>query len=132
MGPFFAPDKNVFFAYIVAANQDLPDELALAAAESQLAGFPPPPRVKVAIDWRTDSRYPVNPDCTTQSQYELAIDVADRRVEDFIWQRQPWALYDPGDPNQTFPGVNYLVAYWLGRTHGFLTDETPTACLVWQ
>lgn len=58
---------------------------------------------------------------------------------DFIWQQSPYltccfgngpcgesrnrSCADQFVPNQVFPGADYLVAYWMGRYHGFLTPE---------
>ena len=39
---------------------------------------------------------------------------------------------DPGYIEQTHPGVDYLIAYFLGRHHGFLEDDTAGTCLAWQ
>jgi hypothetical protein len=89
--------------------------------------------VKEARDFRADSRYmPHESSCTDQVVHTSAVDVADRVVSDFIWQRHPWGLFDSGNPSQTYPGVDYLAAYWIGRFHGFLTDDTPGTCLAWR
>ncbi len=56
---------------------------------------------------------------------DKAVDVSERVVSDFIWQRNPWGLLDGGNPQLTYPGVDYLVAYWMGRYYGQLQDDTP-------
>lgn len=67
--------------------------------------------------------------------------------QDFIWQQTPYAICCcPASPGQSwppleyqesckkqpsysqdkdlyYPGVDYLVAYWMGRYHGFLSPE---------
>jgi hypothetical protein len=63
---------------------------------------------------------------------EDAVDVGDRETGDFLWQRHPWGLVAYGDAKQTEPGVDYLSAYFMGRHHGFIEDDTPTSCLAWQ
>jgi hypothetical protein len=50
-------------------------------------------------------------------------------VGDFLWQRQPRGLSDTGDSKQSEPGVDCLVAYWMGRRHDFFGDDTPAVCL---
>ena len=85
------------------------------------------------MDLRNDASYqPHQSGCTDQVDHASAVDVADRVPSDFIWQRHPWGLLDAGDPASTYPGVDYLAAYWFGRYHGFITDDTPSRCLVWR
>jgi hypothetical protein len=61
-----------------------------------------------------------------------AVDVGERCTADFIWQSKPWELYCEGDPHVVYPGVDFLVAYWMGRRHGFLADDAPGRCLAWR
>jgi hypothetical protein len=98
----------------------------------QLAQFPPAPRVHHPVDLRNDARYPHDPICPDHVIHTSAVDVGDRIVSDFIWQRGPWDLFDPGDPARSEPGVDYLVAYWMGRHHGFISDDTPGRCLAFH
>ena len=58
---------------------------------------------------------------------------------DFIWQQSPYTTccfnncpdsnvspvcgQNQFQTNVVFPGADYLVAYWMGRYHGFLTPE---------
>ncbi len=131
--PAFAPTKNVFFSFLYAGvTPGAPSSVASSAAD-QLAQFPPPPRVQVAVDLRSSPKYAMHAtSCADQVSHDTAVDVGDRVPSDFLWQRQPWGLYDPGNPAQTQPGVDYLVAYFLGLRHGFLIDDTPGTCLAWQ
>jgi hypothetical protein len=100
------------------------------AALAQLSQFPPPPRVHRPVDLRSDPRYPHEPSCTDQAAHSTAVDVGERVVSDFLWQRHPWGLYDFGDLARGEPGVDYLVAYWLGRHHQLIAEDTPGRCLV--
>jgi hypothetical protein len=122
-----ANHKNVFFDYIYAANAPAGTDLAaiIAGAAAQLAQFPAPPRRHVA----RNLSYPEDPNCPGNAQ--MAIDVGERKVDDFIWQRDPWEMRDPGYPGQVFPGVDYLLAYWMGRRHGFLVEDSPGRCTRW-
>ena len=36
---------------------------------------------------------------------------------------------DGSDPDA---GVDYLLAYWMGRYYGFITDDTAGKCLAWH
>jgi hypothetical protein len=133
MWPVFAPTKNSFFSFIYAANVQSPAANAASLAKTQLAQFPAPPRIQRPVDLRTDPRYlPHDGSCADQVDHANAVDVGDRPLGDFIWQRQPWGLYDAGDPKQSAPGVDYLVAYWMGRAHQMIDDDTPQACLRWK
>jgi hypothetical protein len=64
--------------------------------------------------------------------HSTAVDVGDRVVDDFIWQRQPWSLFDWGDERQLYPGVDYLVAYWMARRHGLTGDDSAGHCAAWH
>ncbi|MBI3180755.1 MAG: hypothetical protein HYZ28_01285 [Myxococcales bacterium] len=131
MWPVFSTTKNPFFSFIYAGVAPSPDPLAAPSALAQLSQFLAPPRVHVPVDLRQDPRYlPHDSSCADHVDHSTAVDVGDRIPSDFIWQRQPWGLYDPGNVAQTYPGVDYLVAYWLGRHHGFIADDKPSQCLV--
>ena len=92
---------------------------------AQLAEFSEPPRVHVAVN----NTFPADPNCPGNAL--SAIDVGERVIGDFLWQRQPWGEADPGNTSEVFPGVDYLAAYWLGRSQGFLSSDTPTQCTQW-
>lgn len=131
--PAFAPTKNVFFSFLYAGSTPGVAPAVAADAAAQLAGFPAAPRVQVPVDLRSSPKYASHdPSCADQVSHATAVDVGDRIPADFLWQREPWGLYDGGDPHATHPGVDYLVAYFLGRRHGFLADDTAGTCLVWQ
>lgn len=46
--------------------------------------------------------------------------MAKRCVNGFIWQHRPWEVCPPSRPLFENDGADYLIAYWLGRYHGFL------------
>jgi hypothetical protein len=131
--PRLADTKNVFFSFIYAASEPAHDPTVVTDAASQLAGFPLPPRVQVAVDLTSDPAYlPHHPSCPNQTAHDNAVDVADRIWADFMWQRQPWGLVDSPNPGRVAPGVDYLVAYWMGRHHAFLSEDAPGTCLAWR
>jgi hypothetical protein len=133
MWPTFLSHKNSFFTFLSAANMTGPDAGELAFAREQLAQFPVPPLFRHAVDLRNDPLYmPHEEGCTDQANHATAIDVGARVRDGFLWQRDPWDLYDDGDMAQTFAGVDYLVAYWLGRRHGFADEDAAGRCLRWQ
>lgn len=88
--------------------------------------------VHVAGDMRNDPRNPHKPRCTDQTTRDRAVEVGERVVSDFIWQRNPWGLYSEGHPELICPGVDYLLAYGMGRYYGFISDDTPGKCLAWH
>lgn len=133
MWPAFATTKNPFFSFIYAGTRSGVPADVVSSAAAQLAQFPAPPRTHRPVDLRNDPRYASRDgSCADHVDHAQAVDVGDRITADFMWQRQPWGLYDPGDPRQTHPGVDYLVAHFLGRAHGFVDDDTPGTCLAWQ
>jgi hypothetical protein len=60
------------------------------------------------------------------------IDVGARPVDDYLWQNGPWNLTSAADLAHTYPGVDYLIAYWLGRHHGFIAPDDVAECLRWR
>src|SRR5512140_556368 len=122
--PAFQSTKNVLFSFIYAGATPSPAAGVVTDAAAQLAQFPVAPRVHRATDLRSDPRYPHDANCQDQVDHSMAVDVGDRAVDGFIWQRDSWELYDPGNLAEVMPGVDYLVAYWLGRRHGFLKDDS--------
>lgn len=131
--PAFERTKNPFFSFLYAGVTPTAAAAVTASARAQLAQFPPPPRVQKAVDLRADPRYAARESgCTDQVAHTDAVDVGDRIPGDFMWQRHPWGLYDPGDPRLVQPGVDYLAAYWLGRAHRFVDDEAPAVCGTWR
>ncbi|WP_147430959.1 hypothetical protein [Thiocapsa rosea] len=110
--------KNVFFSFIYATQAAPEDSVEAVIAEhlAQLRLFPNPPQTAEPLDVRW--KYPEDPECPGLSA--VATDVDDRAGATFIWERQPWRLVDPGAPDMAFAGVDYLLAYWLGRQAGFI------------
>jgi len=112
-------DKNAFFdAMTVGAEQALgrPADVAIATqARAQVADFSPPPRVVGTQNGRQ---------CSSD-----ALDVSDREVVYFQWHSNPWDGDADANPRQTYPGHDFLVAYWLTRLHGVVSDERPEVCL---
>lgn len=110
-----AKDKNSFFSFGYDAMK--PGGLtgaSLADATRQVESFPAPPRVRVGKSGA----------CST-----TAAEIADRPVVFLSWHTNPWNRSDAGNTSQTYPGHDYLVAYWMGRTGGQIADDTPARCL---
>jgi hypothetical protein len=110
-----------------------PDAAAIAASRDQLAQFPVPPYVRRPVDLRSDPQFmPHQSSCPDKASIITAVDVGARAHDGFMWQRDPWQLHDDGDPAHVFAGVDYLVAYWLGRRHDFVAEDAPSMCLRWK
>jgi len=54
-----------------------------------------------------------------------AIDITDRVIGDFQWQRQPWQESDPGLPNRVSGMWTILAAYWRGASPGIPRERRP-------
>ena len=133
MWPHYEDTKNVFFSYIYSAVVPGVSEAIASDASTQLAGFPVAPRVNRSVDLRSASKYqPHENDCQNQTRHDGAVDVADRVPTEFMWQHNPWELLHTGSNREVYPGVDYLVAYWMGRHHGYLEEDRASACLAWR
>ena len=121
--------KNVFFSYLYAAHQPPgpATQAVIAQANAQLALFAAPPNVERPID--LSGKYPAHPTCKGLTQ--TAVDVSDRWADYFTWQKHPFYMSRSGDPTEVWPGVDYLLPYWIGRAYNFLGDDATGTCLRW-
>jgi hypothetical protein len=128
--PAVEDDKNAFFAFLYASQAPAGTDLTamVDAHVEQLAQFPVAPNQAVPVDLR--GIYPEDPNCPGQSA--VAINVGQRVPASFIWQDKPFDWYDSGFAQRLFGGVDYLLAYWLGRYAGFIEDDAPGTCLVFE
>ena len=55
-------------------------------------------------------------------QTREVVSIEDRAPSIFIWTRNPYAIR-PVKHDYQKPAIDYLAAYWMGRYHGFLTEE---------
>ena len=129
MWPTVKNHKNVWFSYIYgcSAPSGTATQAVVDDASAQLALFPPAPNAEHAVD--NTGKYTANPACADQTA--TAVDVSDRWADYFCWQKHPFYMTHPGDPQMVWPGVDYLLPYWLGRAQGFLKDDAPGTCLRW-
>ena len=124
-----ADHKNVYFAFMAAGAGATPNA---DSALEQLRQFQAGPRILAPRDHTGD--YPHDPDCTDGGHpfSAVAVDVGDRVVADFMWQRHPWRLFDVGAPERVAPGADFMAAYWLGRLHDIVPDDRPGTCARWD
>lgn len=125
-----ATHKNVFFAFVYAANPPVSvDTSAIAAYHAdQLTQFPGAPMTPNGID--LTGVYDEDPAC--EGLALDPIDVGERAIHDYMWQRGPWYLTSVAEPTRTLPGVDYMLPYWMGRYHGFIEKDDPVQCLRWR
>jgi len=130
MWPYVAQHKNAFFNLMYAshAGGGPAVQAAVAAANAQIALFPPPPNAERQID--NTGKYPQSSACTNQTT--VAVDVPDRKAAYFLWERHPFYSTQAGTPQLVFPGADYLIVYWLGRAGGVTPDDARGTCLRWQ
>lgn len=124
-----AEHKNVFFALIYGSQAPLEAD-AIAVIDThlaQLARFPAAPNLSQPVDLR--GIYAESADCPGISS--VAVNVDERAAATFVWERHPWKLEDPGTPNLMYPGIDYLLTYWMGRYYGYIADDAPETCLLW-
>jgi len=131
MWPPVIGQKNPYFDFIAAAQgpAGLVTADDLDATAVQLGQFVAPPKARLPVDNR--DIYPEDPDCPGQTT--TPVDVRHRVANDFLWQHHPFeiAISNP-EPRLVYPGADYLIAYWLGRERGYLTDDAPDTCLRWD
>jgi hypothetical protein len=52
--------------------------------------------------------------------------VSERCPSSFMWQKTPYNVDCPGgDGTEVYPGVDYLVAYWMGRYYDLIAPGNP-------
>ncbi len=125
-----ADHKNVHFAFSYAAQAPAEDLISDVVDDhlAQLGLFPPAPQRSLPVDLR--GQYPEDANCPGLST--VAADVDEREGASFIWERHPWKLKAPGTERLVFPGIDFLLPYWIGRYNDFLEDDAPGTCLDWR
>lgn len=143
---FVSGTGNSFFDYIEMAASGTSDPETLAMDHQSLALFPPAPNVMREVQPPSPARLNrtsvvlagieeflshlgLKQDIFPQAVAPYPLD--QRCPVDFIWQQSPYLTCcfncapgkgndTPFQPNLVYPGADYLVAYWMGRYHGFL------------
>lgn len=121
--------KNLYFTYLTAGlgPKGLVPAATLTDAAKQLQQFVAPPKACIKVN---TSKYTPDPKCPQNAT--TVVEVADRDRRDFIWQHNPFRITPTTvEPRFVHQGVDYLVAYWLGRHYGGLPDDAAGTCLRW-
>lgn len=118
-------EGNPLFAFITQAVEapGWRDDEALARAVDTLARFPFPKRDEIV---RNSLRRGICrswfDDRLGHPQACAPLPVDERPRSSFEWSSNPYRMDRMGDPRVALAGVDYLLAYWLGRRHGILSD----------
>lgn len=127
--PFTRGTDNVFFDYVAMAIAGEPDPAVIARDREVLRLLPEPPNRSLC---HNPPPAPACPFCAVLSRSGRLeksalkpFPIQDQCPADFLWQRSPYKLHccDSSDPAHVYPGIDYLLAYWMGRYHGFLGPE---------
>jgi len=124
--------KNPFFSYIYLSALENTDGAALNTANEQFLGFPSTPKRHFEVNLLDATTYPQyasrEDGCDAQVEHSTAVDVKDREMSDFIWQRKPWALQSGANPKRIYPGIDFLIVYWMGQYYNFLEEDSNSRC----
>jgi hypothetical protein len=135
-----AGTHNVFFDFIHMVVSGVTDPSVLADDIEALTLFQDPPNRDIHIDI---PEWPLDPTSVSLYQGNLFLHqlipaipmffrpqtldphpIDQRCRTDFLWQRSPYEVSCGGGDGRTVnPGIDYLVAYWMGRYHGFLGPD---------
>ena len=80
------------------------------------------PRRDDYVDLR--SRYP---SCGAPDRGCSPIPVVEPVRTDFLWQRSPFLLYGGGDGRIETPGIDYILPYWMARSHNVIGPNSAPA-----
>jgi hypothetical protein len=124
--------KNSFFSYIYLSALETTDMEVLNETNEQFKGFVTTPKRHFAVNLTNPEEYPQyasrESNCDNQVSHDTAVDVKDREMSDFIWQRKPWALSSGANLKRIYPGVDYLIVYWMGQYYNFLEEDSNSRC----
>ncbi|MBI2568961.1 MAG: hypothetical protein HYV63_18220 [Candidatus Schekmanbacteria bacterium] len=108
------------YAFDINDSDSVSDELA-ADVMNQLSHFPQGPRRRVA----TDNTPGELASCGDGNYGTEAMTMNARPAADYAWQRSPFRINEScPQPWVEYPGVDYLIAYWLARYSGFFMEPT--------
>jgi hypothetical protein len=113
---FAAEDHlNAFLAaaYVIA-TRDVEHTVARATLQGMLADYPPPPR------WSAHHPEGSRPELEgrREGHSDYALLTREHVPRDYIWQRSPTILYGGRDLIMTYPALDLLLPYWMGRYAG--------------
>lgn len=108
---------------LVAAVFGHADPLAIEEARRTLELFPLDRR-NLSVDLSDDPRIEAAflPSRKGEDEARYPLPVHWRRPSSFLWRNSPYELarVQANEGEEVYSGSDYLIAYWLGRYHGFL------------
>jgi len=135
---------NIFFDEIYLANCERAGECrnydsALGDLRAQIPDFQEPPERDVPKDipeWPLDPLsiflsnlidiLGIRDLIDIEPQTKDPRPVKDRCPESFIWQKTPYIVKcQGGDGTEVYPGIDYMIAYWMGRYYNLIEPGNP-------
>jgi len=114
-------DKNALLNMMVMAGLRFWPDRPLYEAWSQMGRFPDPPLKNRAVDLSSDPNVEKDPEREGWAADALWID--QRAPSSFGWADNPYLLAGGADDGRIFPGVDFMLPYWLARYHGFILPQ---------
>jgi hypothetical protein len=111
-----ADERNPLFSILRGTAADNWDPEFTRDGLRQLDLFPGAPRANAAVDRTGDPAIEKNPDRPTWALDALDADL--RPPAPFLWEENPYRLIGGADDGREFPGLDYLLPYWMGRYAG--------------
>jgi len=135
---------NVFFDEIYLANCERAGECreykaTLEDLQAQILDFQDPPVREVPIEIPELPLDPVSvflSDLIDALDLRWLIDIEPQTLEprpvkhrcprSFMWQKSPYNIDCPGgDGTEVYPGIDYMLAYWMGRYYNLIEPGNP-------
>jgi hypothetical protein len=118
-------EANPLFTFTYQAFQkDRREEKAMARAVETLYHFPSEKRNRrVDQSRRREICRSFWKDRLGRPQSCTPLPIQDRPADSFEWKENPYRLKGGGDGLTRFAGVDYLLPYWMGRYHRFLSPQ---------
>ncbi|MDP8257156.1 MAG: Ig domain-containing protein [Candidatus Alcyoniella australis] len=112
-------ERNPLATLMIVDRLDYWPDAPLYAGWSQLARFPAAPLENFAVD--LGGNVDVDPDMPGWAADALWID--QRPPAQFAWADNPYLLQRGADDGRRFSGVDFQLAYWLGRYSGMVLAQ---------
>jgi len=135
---------NVFFDEIYLANCERAGECreyndSLTDLQTQILDFQDPPVREVPLEipeWPLDPFSVFMSDLIDLLGIRELIDIEYQTLDprpvkwrcprSFMWQKTPYNIDCPGgDGTEVYPGIDYLLAYWMGRYYNLIEPGNP-------
>lgn len=118
-------EANPLFTFIYrSCLNDAGEEDAMARAVETLYHFPGLKRnIRVDRSRHPDICRSFWKDRLGRRQSCTPLPIQNRPADSFEWKENPYRLKGGGDGRTRFAGVDYLLAYWMGRYHRFLNPN---------